>query len=126
MSIFVSYIPHGEGTSTRTGIDCQKLSEFTCGKRAARLAGEDPERRIGRLPYPPIAAPGSFASDAAPVTATAVRRGQSVYFPSRVLPQAMMSSMFSRVTVNLATNAGISVRRGTPGTSTKTGCGARR
>ena len=64
MSIFVSYIPHGEGTSTRTGIDCQKLSDFTCGKRAARLAGEDPERRIGRLPRPPIAAPGSFASDA--------------------------------------------------------------
>ena len=50
MSIFVSYIPDGAGTSTRTGIDCQKLSDSTCGKRAARLAGEDPDRPIGRLP----------------------------------------------------------------------------
>lgn len=126
MSIFVSYIPQGEGTSTLTAIDCQNLSESTCGKRVARMAGEDPDRRTGRLPYPPIAAPGSFASDAAPVTATAVRRGRSVYFPSRVLTKAMMSSMFSGVTVNLTTNEGISVRRGTPGTSTNTGCGARR
>ena len=90
------------------------------------MAGEDPDGRTGRLPYPPIAAPGSFASDAAPVTATAARRRQSFYFPYRVLTKAMMSSMFSGVTVNLATNAGISVRLGTPGTSTNTGCGARR
>ncbi len=120
MSIFVSYIPQGVGTSTLTAIDCQKLSDFTCGKPAARMAGEDPDGRIGRLPRPPIAA------DAAPVTATAVRRGQSFYFPSRVLTKAMMSSMFSGETVNLATNAGISVRRGTPGTSTNTGWGLRR